>query len=33
VDADGKSKLMEAIVIARPDGKLIMATFGKAKAG
>jgi hypothetical protein len=33
VDAAGNRKLMEAIVIARPDGKLIMATYGAAKAG
>jgi hypothetical protein len=33
VDADGGFRLMEAITLAKPDGELIMATFGKAKAG
>lgn len=32
VDAAGVRKVLEAIVIRRPDGKLIMTTFGKAKA-
>jgi hypothetical protein len=26
-------KVMEAIVLVKPDGKLIMATYGAAKAG
>lgn len=29
----GTRRVMEAIVIVRPDGRLIMATYGAAKAG
>jgi hypothetical protein len=33
VDGTGTRRVMEAIVIVRPDGRLIMATYGAAKAG